>query len=183
MNDPCPICGRPIADTAYVCARCVEHAAGELRRLASTWHEIETTITRQSVSVGVVGGTRRDTVVRGPVCRGMTCEHESCDVIWRSRHRALTEPAIAHESATPANLAASEQAWIIRNTVTTWARHVRETRGIDIPVVRPRVLQPQVLSVLHDRPQPLDWWCEFGDLPNAVCACDNPNATHPRRTA
>lgn len=182
MNDPCPVCARPIEDTSYVCHRCVAHLADDLRRMARSWHEIDIVVARQSVSADVPGAVLRDTTPRGPMCRGMTCDHESCEAIWKARHRALTEAPVAHEDATPANLGASEQGWIIRNTVTSWARHVCETRGVQVPLERPKVLQPVVLHVEHDPPKGRAW-CDYGDLPAQVCACGNPNATHPRRTS
>lgn len=170
-DTPCPLCGRPISDTAYVCHLCVIGAQSDLRRVASGWHHLEATIARQVAAEGSVRGPGKQRTLHGPVCRGMTCgekAHESCDKIWKSRHRALTEPPLAHEDAPPANLSASEDAWVVRNTAVGWARHISETRGIDVEPPRPTT-PLTVVADPHDTDRAER--CHWSDLLIDQCAC------------
>lgn len=66
-----------------------------------------------------------------------------------------TGPATAGSSAgapppLPVDLAAARTAWAVGNTLTTWARHVSETRGMLIPAPE-RVVGPLC---------PGGWWCK-----------------------
>lgn len=110
MSNPCPICDKPIADTAYVCHVCVTDLARRLRDSARDWPDLEDAIGRRMILRSRTTGTRKP--------------------------QPGDELALAHETPLLINPAAMEQADIITNTATTWARHVIEERGHAAPTGR-----------------------------------------------
>jgi hypothetical protein len=185
IDNPCPLCGKPIPDTGYVCHSCTRLLRGRLRWTAAMLDlgELDVTIGRQSVTSGSPSLAKvvEQLPHAGPWCEAgwLECGHASCRLIGRSWVRRRLEPAAAHEDAGPLNLDAAEVRYVLDNVARAWADHIHRTRGAIIPVRRPRVVTPEVLEVVHER-SPVEW-CDFGDLPAAACACGNPNATHPRR--
>jgi len=169
---PCPVCDRPIADTAYVCSTCADQLATDLRDCADLWDESEVTLTRQSRTTGGAGGDRGLRVTLGPFCR--SCEHPSCESAVHSQMRARMtgEPPISNEEAMPMHYGASEARWAAGNTITTWARHVSEERGIPIPEPpKPLVITPAEHWPTDDRSDPRAQRCPMSDLWPPQCAC------------
>jgi hypothetical protein len=134
-DNPCPLCGKPIADTAYVCHHCGALLALAILRTALLWESLEDAIGRRlrvdhpSAAPKLVERTPH----AGPWCYGAHhgCQHESCRTVWYSRDR--TEPPLPHEDSGTLSIEASEAGWAAHNTITTWARHIIETRGLDTP--------------------------------------------------
>lgn len=82
-ENPCPVCDRPIADTAYVCHGCTRHLVKALLRAAIEIAELDVTFARQD-AVDVQSGSGTPSVANpyeGPRCEAL-CEHASC---WRIR--------------------------------------------------------------------------------------------------
>lgn len=166
----CPVCDRPIHDQAYVCSTCGDLLAEDLRTCASLWLESELTLTRQAhVSGGIGVSAREHHTVYGPYCQ--SCEHPSCEVAVHSQMRARMagEQPIPNEEAMPMHYGASEARWIAANTITTWARHVSEERGIPIPDP-PRPVPPATVTVTAC-PRKEETLCPMSDLPPEQCAC------------
>lgn len=139
-DNPCPVCDRPIADTAYVCHLCARALAKRLLRAATLWEDLEDAIS----GLGHIGARQSPpdpgATLLGPWCDELNCPHISCWAVLRSVTRAQArwrdEPPLAHETPGPLRLgdiAAKDDAG---NTVTTWARHIGECRNEDIPVGR-----------------------------------------------
>lgn len=187
LDNPCPLCGKPIADTALVCDRCVRILGARLRWAAAMLDtgELDATIGRQTATAGgpSLAKVAEQLPHAGPWCYGggHDCGHPSCRTIWRSWARHRDEPRLAHEDPGPLNLDAAEVGYVIGHTARAWAEYVRTERGATIPT-RPARPRPPVLNVVHDAPASPREWCEYGDLPADTCACGNPLATHPRRT-
>jgi len=117
------------------------------------------------------------TVLIGPRCADYSCDHETCYAIARSVSQAQArwrdEPPLAHEDRGPLRLgdiAAKDDAG---NTITTWARHIAECRGEEIPAAATARLlldaPPQHLADDADVAR-----CPYSDLPMLpvpMCAC------------
>lgn len=153
--NPCPVCGKPIADTAYVCAGCGRHLAKQLLRAAVEWRDLDVTLARMdAVDARPTSGVFTIRPLLGPYCRPPElsdpdtdpdvpwrkyrwCKHESCqraqDTQVAATLNARRQDPIPHEAALAFHGAASQAMAVARNTVTTWARHVAEERGVRIP--------------------------------------------------
>lgn len=169
---PCPRCDKPIADTAYVCAVCARKLADDLREAVALWVNLQETVGRATRTTGRPQAGGHKVTRHGPTCRGMTCDHESCEAIWKARHRALTEQPLPHEDAPLISLSAAEDSWIVTNTATTWARHISEQRGIPIPKPKPKSRHQNDVETLHvitDDEKPKR--CIYSDLFTEHCAC------------
>lgn len=69
------------------------------------------------------------------------------------------------ERPLPYDPRAAEVGWVLRNTVTTWARIIHEERGVPLPQVRVgRNRSPHV-----EVPLPRVERCEHADLPTTMC--------------
>jgi len=169
-ESPCPVCDKPIADTAYVCSTCADQLATDLSECAVLWGESELTLTRQSRTTGGIGGGGRDLrVTLGPFCE--QCEHLSCESAVHSQMRARMagEPPLPNEETMPMHYGASEARWAAGNTITTWARHVSEERGLPIP----EPLKPPVITSADRWPtdDEREQRCPMSDLLPSQCAC------------
>lgn len=175
-TEPCPRCGRPIPDTAYVCTYCQQELASKLRRAAGLWEHVEDTV---GYLVAVESGTRptraprRDTV--GPTCQGRRCQHESCLAIWKTETRGRrNEPPGVREEKGLLDLDAFENSWVVRNTVDAWTGHVEAHRGNRTALKpKPKRLGAQSLHAIHDDTRPD--LCTLSDLPFDQCGA------HPGR--
>lgn len=84
MTNTCPVCGKPLLDTRYVCHGCGRHLAKALLRAAAELHELEVTLARQDAvdtQAGTSAAAPDPQTFAGPTCE-KACEHESC---WRNR--------------------------------------------------------------------------------------------------
>jgi len=96
---------------AYVCGRCEDSLTAELRRVATVEGEAATTIARQArITAGGSGG--RISIDPEP---------------WAKNPDAL------YPNPLPVNLSAAADHHAAMNTLTTWARHIAEVRGLDLP--------------------------------------------------
>lgn len=190
---PCPRCGKPIADTGYVCHACTREIRDMLRWTAEQLDdgELDTTIGRQTrTNLGVIAPKPVDRAIyAGPWCYGggHDCGHYSCRLIWFSIVTHRIEDPLPHEDAGVLNAEASETGWIVQHTARAWADFIHSERGSLIPVERPKRDPVERLVALSDTDKAANrargrTWCIFGDLPADECACGNPKATHPRRT-
>lgn len=173
-TEPCPRCGRPIPDTAYVCTDCQRELASKLRRAAGLWEHVQDTV---GYMVTVETGTRPSRAPRrdiiGPLCEGRRCEHESCTAIWKTETRwHASESAETREEKGLLDLDAFENSWIVRNTVDAWSAHVDARRGNRQPVAR-KIIGAEQLTAIHDDAHPE--LCTLSDLPFEQCAA------HPGR--
>lgn len=157
--NPCPVCGHPIADTAYVCAGCGDTLTAALTAAVGLWRDSETTLTRQAHLAGTA------TTSAGPAS---------------AETGPGQEPPLSGEPPMPMHYGASEARFVLTNTVTTWARHVAETRGIPVPVTpRPQRSTPSDGWTSEHRSPVDDDLCPLSDLPPDQCAC--PRHTHPTK--
>jgi hypothetical protein len=159
-----------------------------LRHAATLWGDLQDAVARQSRVPASLGSSRKPQTLHGPVCRGMTCDHASCEAVWKSRNRALSEPPIPNEAAPAISFHASEDAFIVGNTITTWARLVSEESGDPIPNPEPPEPQRADPVRIHVRRIPLRVYpsdrperCDYSDLPVRTCACGRAN--HHQETA
>lgn len=165
-TEPCPQCGKPIADTAYVCADCQRELASKLNRAAGLWDDVQDTVGHLA---NVEGGSPVSRPARpdwsGPLCKGRACDHESCTAIWKSSTRLRKiETAGVREDKGLLDLDALENSWVVANTVDAWGSHVADMRGNR----RMPVIGGQTLHVIpNDRPER----CVYSDLPIGQCAC------------
>lgn len=138
---PCPLCGTPISDTAYVCHRCSGALAQQMLDLIDLLCDLEDAITRQTALPWHGSNAERaePKVLVGPRCDPTVapCDHASCDQIIHERRRWDTwdaaEPPLPHERPLDMDAGAREARWVLENTVTTWACHISEERGRPIP--------------------------------------------------
>lgn len=159
---PRPHCGRPIPDGAYICPDCATHLATELRDAANLWKHLEETVGRQSRTTSAPSTGPRRLTLNGPTCA--SCDHTSCHDVWKSQQRARTEPPLAHEEPPLINLAASEDAWIITNTATSWAGHISVQRGMPVPERRHIAREAIVLTFIATH---IDWLAHRPEAPDA----------------
>lgn len=107
----CVRCARPVADTGYACHGCATGLAVTLLRAAMISREPDTTIARLD-RIARVGGTRaKPTSVDG----------------WHKGDGALPATPL------PVNLDAAADLAAVRNTLTTWSRHIANERGTRLP--------------------------------------------------
>lgn len=112
MDQPdCPRCARPIADTGYVCHSCATGLTVVLLRAAEHAPYLDDTVARQDRINRGIGGRPQPTP----------------DDWWTHGPLALEAQPL------PVALPAANDAAAIRNTLTTWVRHVYEERGGALP--------------------------------------------------
>lgn len=189
LDNPCPSCGRPIADSAFVCHECVRELQAKLRT-AAAWIDtgrLDDVVGRRTrTNIGVIRPRPiARGVYQGPWCYGggWDCGHPSCWVVWYSIHVRSVEAGgriedpIANESAGVMNEGAAETRWIVDTTARAWATFVHRQRGTLIPVARPRVEPVEHLRPRADVDDPAERtpWCIWGDLPFDQCGCGRPH--------
>lgn len=116
MTTTCATCDRPVADAA-VCAGCANRAAAGLRDAADLWPELAVTIARLD-RMGDPTPRAGRPAPANPI---------------RPGGDPATDQATGWPPGLPVNLAASETADVVRNTITTWARHIADEVGADPP--------------------------------------------------
>lgn len=185
MTDrPCPRCDGALPESAFVCPRCADVLAVALRNAAANFDELEAAVARQTAISGDSGASGQRRLLEGPVCAH--CFHGSCLPIRTARIRnSWTEDPIPGET-NHVSFGAMEDAWIVANTATTWARLISEETGRPIPPPTYREgVKGEPRRVLVQRPAlktyPPDYpdRCAFSDLPLGTCACRNPRRSHP----
>jgi hypothetical protein len=134
VSAECVCCGKPMPDQAYACHRCAQGLAQALNTVAGHAEDAWTVIARQA-RYGGAGGARK-------------IEPEPVETAADARRNAVTEFAWAASIERPArgalraepmppDLSASDRLATVANVVTTWARHVCELRGVELPARRP----------------------------------------------
>lgn len=122
MTDACLVCGRSVGDTAYLCQPCTDKLGDHLLNLEAYAGELHVTTTRQDrISIGL--GAPVQVADRSDVWEDTP--FDTIKQLWK-------ETAGAVEQALPFHLGASHQRRLVENALT-WARHVSETRGREIP--------------------------------------------------
>jgi len=143
MTDSCSVCGRSVGDTAYLCPACTDKLRAALLDLEAYGGELHVTITRQDrISIGL--GAPVQLADRSDVWEDTP--FDTIKQLWK-------ETAGAVEQALPFHLGASNQRRLVEAALT-WARHVSETRGRDIPEPA-RWLGPICEACDHDGCR---WW-------------------------
>lgn len=137
---PCPICDKPIPDTAYVCPACADELCNRLVALATLWPDVIDAAHRlnrvERPSVGTASAKEPTPPTQGPDCGRSECAHESCMTIaweWVKAQRQPDEMPIPNETVLPFSPEISEDRDAIANTVTTWARDVLDSTGMALP--------------------------------------------------
>lgn len=139
----CVVCQ---ADTdALLCTRCtaeVERALGEMPALLT---ELEITATRQDRGTGTALYAMRRTRLWH---EALTADADASDVpaaALRSRDGHKTLPT----TPWPLSWDAANLAWTVRNTLGTWARHLTETRGLQLDMP-PTITGPVHAWCMHE---------------------------------
>jgi hypothetical protein len=185
--NPCPVCGQPLADTAYVCHVCARTLTRRLLTAAVEWPDLETTLARQDAVQSRPGSAPGDPVAyQGPYCRPW-CEHESCRRAVDTQASATIAAVLRvnggdplpHEGALPFSYAAAEAVAVAANTFGVWAHMVSSTRGSSrpTPVVSPARRPPieaepgdeQVDELERARRRRRRTYCGCCDLPIDDC--------------
>ena len=183
MSNPCPRCERPLPDGFVVCDRCASVLAVALRNAAANWDELEAAVARQTAINGNANPGSGPRTLHGPTDH--PCHHDSCLRVLQSQIRARNEDPIPGET-NHVSFGSLEDAWIVTNTATTWARLIEEESGRPIPPpTAPTSLRAdptRVLvhrrPVLHMVPADRETLCDFSWLPIEFCGCGR---THPTK--
>lgn len=136
MQDPlCEICGDPT--DATVCRGEIRSLTGYLRPVIAVAGEVETTVARLA-RYGARGGRAAQSTDEdpggGPANRAMPVEVFGWPASKEGRQRgALIETELPFHPGT------AQRAYAAINTITTVARDICETRGIDVPMPGPTV--------------------------------------------
>lgn len=178
---PRPGCGIPIPDTAYVCTRCASILSVALRNAAANWDELEAAVARQSAISGDSGSATTPRTLHGPT--DIPCQHGSCLTVRQSQLRAMWAESPIPGEKNLISFAAHEDAWIVTNTATTWARLVEEETGRRVPAHGPSApIKGEPLRVVvpaRRQPQkqtaPSPTLCDYSWIPLAFCACGHPH--------
>jgi hypothetical protein len=117
----CERCGDRIHDTAYVCSRCASWLASDLDLVAKVAGEAMVTIGRLD-RIARVGGRGED-VAEDTSCTCPTCTDPD----------AAEPDSALYPTSWPVNLGAGVRHDAAVGELTTWVRHVAETRGIPGP--------------------------------------------------
>lgn len=108
--DPiCPNDDMPIHDGAWICQHCGTTLRRALANIIDLRAELDATVLRQAKTRS--SGTYTERGPFGP----------------------RNEAPIPNEDPAPVNLGAAETAYIVDNTITTWARDLMETTGATLP--------------------------------------------------
>jgi hypothetical protein len=130
----CVCCSQPMADGAYACQKCGRELAQALTEAAGHAEDAWTVIARET-RYGTAGGARK-------------AEPEPAAPASDQRRNRVSEFGWAASIETPArgalrsgqippDLSASTSLADVGNVVTTWARHICERRGAELPARRP----------------------------------------------
>lgn len=120
-DNECGACGRPV-NGAFLCNGCIETLEKAIAELPADYRDLELVAARQA---------------RGPLglgAPGRVCERYNLtdrDVPWEPPGPHTTESL----GDAPWEFApgAADQMWAADNTLSTWVRHLCESRGIDPP--------------------------------------------------
>ena len=124
------------AKGAFMCRAClaeVERAIGDMPALLA---ELETTISRQS---HVYRATSSAEQRQEDPAKASEARHERHELPNGHLHpflRSHVGQIALRAFPLPVDLDASEVRWDVWNTLTTWARHLAESRGVEPPTVR-----------------------------------------------
>jgi len=157
-------CGRPAPD-ATVCTACANRTAAGLREAADLWPELAVTIARLD-RMGDPSPRAGRPAPASPI---------------RPGGDPATDKATGWPSGLPVNLAASETADVVRNTITTWARVVADEVGADPPDGMPELMRWLAgrMEWVRHKPWAAEAVDELGEVPRLLTkAMDRPP---PRR--
>lgn len=164
----CAACGRPQhADTALVCHRCATRLAGQLIAAADLWPELQTTIAGQARMADP-----------GPRSRGHAPPQPIRPDGGAMRHYA--DQVIGTVSGLPFRWNPAEVRDSVRNTVTTWVRHIATEKGTIEPIgTTPTLLrwlaEPKLVEWLRHQPWADEAMDELGDACRLIApAVDRP---------
>lgn len=165
MTTTCATCGRPVAD-AHVCTGCATRTAARLRTAADLWPELDTTIARLD-RMGDPTPRAGRPAPASPI---------------RPDGDPASDQVTGWPSGLPVNLAASETADVVRNTVTAWAKAVADEVGADLPGDMPelmRWLAGRIEWVRHQpwAPEAID---ELAGMPGLLAKAVDRPATRTR---
>lgn len=124
MTTTCANCDRPVAD-AHVCTGCANRAAARLRTAADLWPELAVTIARLD-RMGDPTPRAGRPAPASPI---------------RPDGDPAADQVTGWPTGLPVNLAASETADVVRNTVNTWARAIADEVGADLPDGMPELMR------------------------------------------
>lgn len=135
----CVRCERPTPD-GYACSTCASELAGALREASGHAEDAETVIARQT---RYGSGGRGGSVVADPFESEIDEDPRRNPVTVFGWAASIERPAAGalRPGAFPANLAASRAYAVAENVITTWARHVDEEGGGELPA-RPPIAGP-----------------------------------------
>jgi hypothetical protein len=133
VDHRCDLCGNPVGPSEYVCERCTSETARYLRD-AELAGEVETTVALQA-RYAVSGGRRAaDAYPDDPP--GVSRPQIRAETFGWAASREQPERNALRPGRLIVDLNASAKAAHAFNAVTTWARHVEETRGEQAPDVQ-----------------------------------------------
>lgn len=131
----CGVCGKPLADGAYVCTADALSLAQRLREAAGHAEDAWTVIARQA-RYGAAGGGRK--AEPEPVAVAEDLRRNPVTTFGWAASIERPPAGGLRPGEIPPDLSASAVLADVGNVVTTWARHVCEQRGTELPVRRPR---------------------------------------------
>lgn len=130
----CVCCGKPVPDTAYACSSCALRLAESLREASGHAEDAWTVIARQA-RYGGAGGARK--AEPEPAVTAEDARRNPVTTFgWAASVEKPRASALVAEPM-PGDFDAAARLGDVGNVVTTWARHVCETRGMELPARRP----------------------------------------------
>lgn len=131
----CVCCGKPMADPGPVCHRPCAHSLAESLREAAGHAEDAWTVIARQARYGGAGGARK--VEPEPAETAEDARRNPVTTFaWAASVERPRAGALIAEPM-PGDLDASARLDDVGNVVTTWARHVCEHRGVELPARRP----------------------------------------------
>jgi len=144
----CSCCGQPMADGAYACTKCGRELAQALTEAAGHAEDAWTVIARET-RYGTAGGARQaEPEPAAPANDGR--RNRVTEFGWAASIETPTRGAL-RAGQIPPDLSASARLADVGNVVTTWARHICERRGAELPARRP-LLGPLCAGVPCEHP-------------------------------
>lgn len=107
----CAVCGA--AADAYLCRRCTAEVERALAELPADLADLQAVASRQAAGPLGLG-------------HGHYCERADPRAAWQSLDAPTDEPWVFAAGA-------ADQLWAVGNTLSTWIRHLAESRGIEPP--------------------------------------------------
>lgn len=153
MATECQSCGS--ATDAAVCHREGVRLAGRLREAADLWPELDVALARLARLGDPTPRAGRPAPPEPVRPDGGELRHYADQTIGWASGLPFSEPA-------------SEAIWVVRNTVTTWAREVAQATGADLPTGTDALMRWLAGRVDWARHQP--WALECLDELDAACA-------------